>query len=127
MSIAQRQPRVANRAAQATREVVVRWRVAARAFEPGARGGAGLEITAQRDDDGTVRIEAAVVSTAGRKVVRKTGPLPSTAWWMDADGLEHLEAAPTLRATVRDGVVLFAQTDVLAELGLAGGRYDRPA
>lgn len=116
------------------REVAVRWRVAAGTLTPGARGTALVEIVARRGGDGSMRIEAAVVLADGeRRVVRTIEALDAGAWWRDGTGLEHVEAGPTLRATLRPGApgecpkVLFAQTDVLAELRIDGGRYDRPA
>jgi hypothetical protein len=133
MSIAHRQVEVVARAEgrRQTAHVAVRWRIASGALTPGARGCATVEILVERDADGTVRVESALVTTDARRVVRTHGPLDARVWWTDGCGLEHIEAAPTLRATLRTGdgetpIVLFAQTDVLAELGVAGGRSDRP-
>ncbi len=137
MSVAHRQVEIVSRAPDAgpAADVTVRWRVAAACFTPGARGTTPVEITVRRDEvggGGGVWIDARVVTPQGPRVVRTLGPLDASTWWTDANGLEHVEAGPTLRATLRPqspsapGAVLFAQTDILAELGLAGGRYDRP-
>jgi len=135
MSIAHRQREIVERPATARRadDVTVRWSVAAGALTPGARGAAAVEITVRRADDGSVWLEAAAVTAGERRVVRSAGPFDARAWWADGAGLEHIEAGPTLRATMRaegaaneGAAVLFAQTDVLGELGLGGGRYDRP-
>lgn len=107
------------------REVAVRWAVPAALVGMGTRGSASVEIAAARDTDGRVRLRVRVLGEAAGREVRSVGPLEPAAWTSDGTGLEHIEAGPTLRATLRDGAVLFAQTDVLAELGLAGGRYER--
>jgi hypothetical protein len=54
---------------------------------------------------------------------------PAGAWIEDeAGGLRHLDLSGVLRVTARPtdtGVeVLYARTEVLGRLGLAGGRYD---
>jgi hypothetical protein len=106
-------------------DVAVRWAVPAALVGMGARGMASVEIAAAGDEDGRVGLRVTIVGESARREVRSVGPLDPGAWMSDGTGLEHIEAGPTLRATLRDGAVLFAQTDVMAELGLAGGRYER--
>lgn len=120
--------------ASATRspaDLTIRWRIAADALAPGTRGTGTLELHARRDGAGSLRIEAAIVTPTDRRTVHTCGPLAPTAWWTDDTGLDHVDAGPTLRATLRrapDGKIelLFAQTELFARLGIAGGRYDRP-
>ena len=123
MSVAHRPVKIGP--ALEARTLTVRWAVAAAALTPGARGTETVEIGVSRADDGSVWVDAAVVNAAGRRVVRTVGPLAPGSWWIDGAGLEHVEAGPTLRATLSEVGVLFAQTDVLEGLGIGGGRYDR--
>lgn len=127
MSVAHRPVELSARGAPEleARTLAVRWVVAAGALTPGARGTETVEVVVRRAEDGNVWVEAAVLHAASRRVVRTVGPLAAGSWWADDAGLEHVEAAPALRATVSEGGVLFAQTDVLEGLGVAGGRYDR--
>jgi hypothetical protein len=89
-----------------------------------------------RTNDGQAGLELRL-SPTGRTAVRailrgeqrdRTIPIRARGQWLSADGLRHLDIPGILSISLRPealGVrVLYARTDLVATLGLPGGRYE---
>src|SRR5262245_5277413 len=113
--------------------LVLRWSVsreaaaAAGLIAPEAEESPALELIVPWD--GPVHgIWAALINGAGREELALEGAATG-AWVMDAGtDLRHLDLPGLVRISARPKAggldVLYARTDVLGRLGLAGGRYD---
>src|SRR5690606_17357704 len=81
--------------------------------------------------DGNARAEATLSAGDRARGLRLPRELAAAACAVsEAEGLMHIDAPPLLIATVetgdrgQGGRVLYARTGLLAQLGLAGGRYE---
>jgi hypothetical protein len=94
----------------------LRWRLA----DAGSDGPASLELRLAATGATTIRARLRS-GRAGRDI-----PVRGRARWLSADGLRHLDLPGVLSISLRAESlrVLYARTDLVATLGLPGGRYE---
>jgi hypothetical protein len=117
----------------ATPRFAVRWSVSPLAavdagLTPAPHAEVCLELDIVEDEEQAARVEAWLVCNGKRQMVLIEGT-PRGELFRDSSGLVHFDAPGFASLTWSEDAasgprVVYAKTDLLARLGLAGGRYE---